>query len=135
MQYFQLRFARRGTVFLAMFLVAAWLLPLVCGAISLASANRQRTPNSPPDAWSPALASLSPIFGITISSGTSDVPNLQAARAAAITPALVFAILFNNLVTSTRRRIEKEIHPEPASDFQAKPKPEVNQLVEPVMLS
>ena len=46
-----------------------------------------------------------------------------------------FALLFNNLVTSTRRRIKKEIHPEPASDFQEKTKVEADEFIEPIMLS
>ena len=137
LQYFQLRFGKRGSIFLALFLFAAWLLPLACGAISAAAVAHRRTPDSSPDLWSPALASLSPIFGIAVSSGVADIKGLSEARAAALVPALVFALLFNNLVTSTRRRMEKEIHPEPASDFQetAKPRPGPDERVEPVAMT
>ena len=131
LQFFQLRYGKRGSIFLALFLFTAWLLPLACGAISAAATAQRRTPDSPPDVWSPAITSLSPIFGIAISSGIGDSAALNAARAAALLPALSFALLFNNLVTSARRRIEKEIHPEPAPDPEAKPSPD--ELAEPIM--
>ena len=133
LQYFQLRFGKRGSIFLALFLFAAWLLPLACGAIAAAAAAQRRTPDTPPDVWSPAIASLSPIAGIMLSSGITTITGLNEARAAALLPALCFALLFNNLVTSTRRRIEKEIHPEPAPDPEAKPEPD--GLAEAVMAS
>ena len=135
LQYFQLRFGKRGPIFLALFLFAAWLLPLACGAIAVAADAQRRTPDTPPDVWSPAIASLSPIAGIALSSGITTITGLNEARAAALLPALVFALLFNNLVTSTRRRIEKEIHPEPAPDPEANAKPEPDGLAEAVMAS
>jgi hypothetical protein len=134
-QFFQLRFGKRGTIFFALFLFAAWLLPLACGAIAAASAAQKRTPDSPPDVWSPAITSLSPIFGIAVSSGVGDMPGLYQAKAAALLPALSFALLFNNLVTSARRRVEKEIHPEPAPDPAADAKPDLDELAEPMMVS
>jgi len=113
LQYFQLRFGKHGATFTALFLLVVWLLPLGLGAIGAASYSQTRTPDSPPDFWSPTIASLSPIFGITVSSSIGNVPSLDRARFAAIMPALIFALLFNNLVTSIRRRIEKEVVPEP----------------------
>ena len=110
---------------MALFLFVAWLLPLACGTIAAASYGQKYTPNSPPDTWSPAIASLSPIFGITVASGVGNIDGLDQARMAALMPALIFALLFNNLVTSTRRRIEKEIHPDPA--------PGSGKLVEPAI--
>ncbi len=133
LQFFQLRFGKRGSIFLALFLFAAWLLPLVCGTIAAASFSQRRTPDSPPDNWSPAIASLSPIFGIAVSSGAGNISGLDQARGAALMPALAFALLFNNLVTSTRRRIEKEIHPDPAPDPRAKTKLDLDELTEPAM--
>jgi hypothetical protein len=88
----------------------------------------------PPDVWSPTIASLSPIFGITVSSGVANIGDLDKARAAALIPALVFALLFNNLVTSARRRVEKEIHPEPAPIPDLKPSVNFDELAEPVMV-
>jgi hypothetical protein len=132
-QFFSIRFGKRGPIFFALFLFTAWLVPLVCGAIARAAYIRNSNPQSPPDIWSPALASLSPIIGIVFSSGLANIPGLREAQACALMPALVFALLFNNLVTSARRRIEKEIHPEPAPNPKAKPEPETDGLVEPVM--
>jgi hypothetical protein len=132
LQYFQLRFGKRGSILLSLFLFAVWLLPLACGAIAAAAAAQRRTPDTPPDIWSPAIASLSPIFGIAVSSGLGNLTGLQAARAAALLPALAFALLFNNLVTSTRRRIEKAIHPEPS--FALEDKAKADALAEPVLL-
>jgi hypothetical protein len=139
LQFFQLRFGKRGATFLALFLLVAWLLPLACGAISAASYEHKRTPDSPPDTWSPAIASLSPIFGLTVSSGVANITGLDQARVTALMPALIFALLFNNLVTATRRRIEKEIHPAPAPapapapEPKAKVEPDPDELAEPAM--
>ncbi len=135
LQYFQLRFGRRGATVFAFFLFSVWLLPLVFGAISAASAARSWGPGSPPDVRSAALASLSPIFGIATSSGVGgETAGHDAVRAAALVPALVFALLFNNLVTSTRRKIEKETHPEAARPTEAPVKPEPDEMAEPVAM-
>ena len=135
LQYFQLRFGRRGTTFFALFLFAVWLLPLVCGAISVASVARSWVPGSPPDVWSPALASLSPIFGIAISAGVGgETSGHMAVQAATLFPALIFALLFNNLVTSIRRKVEKEIHPEPTPGAELLAKPEPDELAEPMVI-
>lgn len=126
LQFFQLRFGKRGTVFFSLFLFVAWLLPLALGAISAAAFAQRRTPDSGPDAWSLTITSLSPIFGIAVSSGVGSMPGLDQAKGAALLPALIFALLFNNLVTSTRRRVEKSIHPDPgpAPDLAPEPIPE-----------
>jgi hypothetical protein len=134
LQYFLIRFGQRGSIFHALFLFTAWLLPLALGAISAAAAVQRRTPNSPPDVWSPAITSLSPVFGISFASGFAGAGRGEdVARAAALLPALTFALLFNNLVTSARRKIEKEIHPEP--DPGAEPKARVDEIEEPIMSS
>ncbi len=111
LQYFLLRFGKRGPVVYALFLFTVWLLPPVCGAISAAARAQTRTPDTPADIWSPALASLSPVAGIVISSGIFSIPGIREAQACALVPALVLALLFNNLVTSIRRGVEKKIHP------------------------
>ncbi len=116
-QYFQLRFAKRGGALMALFVFLAWILPLPIGAISAAGHARSAVPGGEPDAASPALASLSPLAGIIVSSGLGDLPGLVAAKAAALVPAIIFAFLFNNLVVSVRRRIGRMIReapPDPA---------------------
>jgi hypothetical protein len=130
LQFFLLRFGKRGPTYFALFLFTIWLLPLACGAIAAAAHARNWNYNTQPDIWSPALASLSPIAGITFSTGLADIPGPNAARAAALFPALIFALLFNNLVTTIRRRIENEIHPEATK----KPEPKADELAEPVLL-
>jgi hypothetical protein len=126
LQFFLLRFGKRGGVVFALFLFAAWLLPLVCGVIAAAAHASNLTPDSAPDVWAPSIASLSPIAGLTLSSGLANV-GLREARACALVPALVFALLFNNLVTTVRRNVEKKINPET-------PEPKINPLEEPVLL-
>ena len=114
--------------------------PPGCSRSSSGRSLRRPTPRDgrrtrPPDVWSPAIASLSPIAGIALSSGITTITGLNEARTAALLPALAFALLFNNLVTSTRRKVEKEIHPEaaPEADPVAKPDPEPDGLAEPAM--
>lgn len=131
LQYFQLRFARRASVFMALFLFAAWLIPILVGTIAAASAANRSVPGGEPDTWSAALFSLSPLAGIAIASGAGEIPGHQAARAAALIPALTFALLFNNLVTAARRRIVREIHPEPAPHADPKLGPELAELADP----
>ncbi|WP_435008849.1 hypothetical protein P12x_000098 [Tundrisphaera lichenicola] len=126
LQYFHLRWGKRAGIFMALFLFTAWLIPLLLGSIAAAS----RTGGPDTMAWPAALFSLSPIVGITLSSGIADYPGHQAAQAAALIPALSFALLFNNLVTSARRRVVKEIHPDPAPEGLAKPEPRPDELAE-----
>ncbi len=132
LQYFKLRFARRASVFQALFLLAVWLLPILVGFVSATAAERSRAPGSGPDVVSPALFSLCPIVGIALSGGGSEVPGFQAVRAAALVPALVFALLFNNLVTAARRRVEKEVRPDepPRPAPGGKPPAGVAELIE-----
>ena len=125
LQYFLLRFGRRGPVFLALFLFLIWLVPLACSAASAMANARNWAANNGPDFVTPALASLSPIAGITVSTGLMQKEGLDFSKGAAILPALIFALLFNNLVTSIRRRIEKEIHE--AESPKAKTETEVNE--------
>jgi hypothetical protein len=133
LQFFKIRFGKRGVIFFSLFLFTVWLIPLICGAFAGAGYAQRRAPDSPPDIWSPALASLSPIAGIIFSSGYTEITGLTQARACALIPALVFALLFNNLVTATRRRIQREIHPD--ETFKTNPKPETDELLEPVMMA
>jgi hypothetical protein len=133
LQYFQLRWGKRATIFMALFIFTAWLIPLLVGSIAAASAASRYAPGGDPDVWSAAIFSLSPVAGIALSSGIADVPGHQVAQAAALIPALTFALLFNNLVTSARRRIVKEIHPDPGPPIEAKPL--LDEMAEPVAVS
>ncbi len=116
LQYFQLRFARRAGALMGLFVFLTWILPLPLGAISAAGHARNAAPGDGPDTVSAVLASLSPVAGIALSSGVAELPGHQAVQMAALLPAIGFAFLFNNLVISVRRRIEKMI-------LEATPKP------------
>ena len=135
LQYFQLRWGRRAAPFMALFIFTAWLIPLLIGSIAAASAASRYAPGGDPDIWSAAIFSLSPVAGIAIASGVADVPGHQIAQGAALVPALAFALLFNNLVTSARRRVVKEVHPDPAPAEEVKDRPLPGELAEPVAAS
>lgn len=130
LQYFQLRFARRASIFQSLFLFAAWLVPVLVGTISMAATAQSRTPASGPDVVTPALFSLCPIVGIALSGDGVNVP--WAVQAAALSPALTFALLFNHLVSTARRRVEKEVRPDgpPHPAPGGKPPVEVAELIE-----
>ena len=103
-QFFQLRFGRRGSNYLALFLFLIWGVPLVVGTISL-FANFM---NSGP---SQIIYALSPVAGLGLATGVGEGirNNLMAVEAAAITPSLLYTFVFNNLVTSARRRVQKAV--------------------------
>jgi len=105
LQYFLLRFGARGGTYFGLFLFFAWLVPLVTGAI-LAMATAPLVN----EAGSQALLSLSPVFGIGMIASATSTGSMNAetvARAAAITPTLLFAFLFNSLLIGARRRTHK----------------------------
>jgi hypothetical protein len=112
LQYFVLTAPRRGTTIMGLFLFFVWLVPLVIALfIGLASGS------SPTADF---IAALSPITGLVLSSRVGDSFSVEAA---ALGPALAFTFLFNNLVTSARRKVIKAIHsgrdrikPEPVPD-------------------
>ncbi len=101
-QFFQMTSARRGAAWFGLFLFVAWLVPLVVGTIAGAASSGR-------DA-ALFIVSLSPVAGIALSARMSDDTGTQLIQAAALGPAVVFAFLFNNLVTVARRRAIKQIH-------------------------
>lgn len=102
-QFFQLRFGRRGSNFLALFLFVIWGVPLVVGTISL-FANLM---NSGP---AQIICALSPVAGLGLATGVADPgTSLMGVEAAAITPSLLYTFVFNNLVTMARRRVQKAV--------------------------
>lgn len=100
-QYFALRIPRRAGTMMALFLFFAWVVPLLAGGVAGLSDMSE---------WTiVALVSISPVAGLATASGlgpSDDV--LQIAQIAALLPAIALAFLFNNLVTSARRRVESE---------------------------
>jgi hypothetical protein len=103
-QFFQLRFGKRGSNYLALFLFLIWGVPLVVGTISL-FANFM---NSGP---SQILYALSPVAGLGLASGVGEGAgtSLMGVEAAAITPSLLYTFVFNGLVTAARRRVQKAV--------------------------
>ena len=108
LQFFLLRFPRRGATLLGLFLFVTWFIPPVVGTIlGVARASEQ---------FAMAVVATSPIAGIAMSTelGPSSQTGTDLLKGAALIPALVFALLFNNGVTAARRRAIAEIRGGPA---------------------
>jgi hypothetical protein len=104
LQYFHLRFGARGKMYFGLFLFLAWILPMVAGTIYL-FASMPTNSNEP----SQIIYSLSPLAGIATSSMGAISESLSTAiKGAAITPALMFAFIFNSLLIAARRRFHRE---------------------------
>jgi hypothetical protein len=98
-QFFLLRFGGRGSIFFTLFLFFVWLIPLVSGTIMLASMPSEMERSSQ------VIFALSPVVGMGMTAMVGGAESYSTAvRAAAITPALLFAFVFNSLLVSTRRR-------------------------------
>jgi hypothetical protein len=102
LQFFLLVAPKRGGAFLGLFLLVTWILPLVFGAI-LGSSGAGND-------FATFVVSLSPVVGIGMSADLGPNINVTLVRGAALCPALVFALLFNNAVTWARRRAVDQIH-------------------------
>ncbi len=103
-QFFQLRFGRRGSNFMGLFLFLIWGVPLLLGTITL-FANHMNS------SMAQILYAFSPVAGLGLSTGVGDVSenSRMAVEAAAITPSLLYLFVFNNLVTIARRRVQKAV--------------------------
>jgi hypothetical protein len=102
LQFFLLMAPKRGTSLMGMFILAIWILPLVFGSILSVSGAASE--------FSSFVVSLSPVVGIAKSSNVVWQSGTTALQGAALCPALVFALLFNNAVTWARRRAIDQIH-------------------------
>jgi hypothetical protein len=102
LQFFLLMAPKRGAAFMGLFLLVTWILPMVFGAI-LGSSGAGND-------FATFVVSLSPVVGIGMSSDLGPNINVNLVRGAALCPALVFALLFNNAVTWARRRAIDQIH-------------------------
>jgi hypothetical protein len=104
LQYFLLRFGRRGTSFLSLFLFLVWVVPLIAGTISVIADFRGH-------GLAQVIYAISPLAGIGLASGVAaggaSGPDFRAVAGAAITPSLLFTFVFNGLVTAARRRVRK----------------------------
>lgn len=108
-QYFTLAFPKRAAAAFGVFLFFAWAVPLMAGGVAGASGLGEVAAIS--------LLSISPIVGLSMSSGLfPPFPGqdpAQAAQIAAILPPLLFAFVFNQLVTNARRRIRRSVQDVP----------------------
>jgi hypothetical protein len=106
LQYFLLRFGRRGSSYLSLFLFMVWLVPLLAGTIFvIADFRGDGTPGQ-------VIYAISPIAGLGLASGaaaSSASTDFRAVAGAAITPSLLFAFVFNGLLTSAQRRVRKAV--------------------------
>jgi hypothetical protein len=106
LQYFLLRFGRRGTNILSLFLFLVWVVPLVAGTISVIAAFRN-------GGLAQVIYAISPLAGIGLASGvaagSASGPDFRVVACAAITPSLLFTFVFNGLVTAARRRVRKAV--------------------------
>jgi hypothetical protein len=101
-QFFLLRFGRRGGSFFALFLFLTWVVPLVIGTIILFSHFNNSGPSQ-------TIYALSPLAGVGLATGIGEGSYLFWIQAAAITPSLLYAFVFNGLVTAARRRVARAV--------------------------
>lgn len=106
LQYFELAFPRRSSLYFGLFLLATWALPIVTGSIVIGASTR----NPSQEITGQVLIAMSPVTGIGLATGLGSGTAILPVRAGAFCPALVFMFLFNNLVSVARRKIEKEVH-------------------------
>jgi hypothetical protein len=106
LQFFLLRFGRRGPNYMSLFLFLVWVVPLIAGTIYL-FADWSGRGGGPAQ----VIYSLSPVAGIALTAGTAATggSDFLSVAGAAITPSLFFAFLFNSLVTSARRRVRRAV--------------------------
>jgi hypothetical protein len=105
LQYFLLRFGRRGSSYLSLFLFLVWVVPLVAGTI-IAMADYQSAGRSQ------AVFAISPIAGLGLTAGAASSAaesNFMMVAGAALTPSLLFAFVFNTLVTTSQRKVRKAV--------------------------
>ncbi len=103
-QYFQLRFAKRGSMYFALFIFIVWFLPIIAGSIQTMASG----PRGPGEVGAPLFA-LSPGAGIGMIAVIGDEHLATAVQAAAITPALLFTFVFNYLLIGARRRVMRTV--------------------------
>lgn len=123
-QYFQLRFAKRGNMYFALFLFVTWFLPNAAGWIqAIATA-------SPGERWAGApLFALSPAGGIAMVARVGDESLATAVQAAAITPALLYTFVFNYLLIGAQRRVMQQVFASTVKKTEDEP---LFELAEPI---
>jgi hypothetical protein len=102
LQYFSLLGRRAGLMLLTLLFFAAWIAPVLVGAIAgLSRALQAET--------ALVVLALSPIFGIVLSSGLGDPPGAEAIQLAALAPPVTLAFFFKYLVIVAQRNIDRQV--------------------------
>jgi hypothetical protein len=104
LQYFQLRFGKRGVMYFGLFLFIIWILPLLAGSIQSMAA-----PTGDNGASSYPIFALSPVAGIAMNLTIGDQPVAYRVEASSITPILLFTFVFNYLLVGARRRVMRSV--------------------------
>jgi hypothetical protein len=104
LQYFQLRFAKRGIMYFALFVFIFWVLPLLVGWIQSVASG----PGASEEASYPIVA-LSPVAGIGMTYAIGEEPLAYAVQASALIPILLFTFVFNYLLVGARRRVMQSV--------------------------
>ena len=107
LQYFQLRFAKRGVMYFALFLFIFWVLPLLAGSIQSGWRSGR--------AWVHERSAIRSLprepcgrdRAMTYTVG--DEPTAYSVQASTLTPILLFTFVFNYLVIGARRRVMKTV--------------------------
>ncbi len=119
-QFFQLRFARKGTTYFRLLLFLVWMMPLLLG---LAAAVAQAGASSVQLAMG-----LSPWAGMMLSIPGlwSDGNSADWVRFMALFPSIALAFLFNFLLTNEQRRVDRHLRessqPRASIDLIAEPR-------------
>jgi hypothetical protein len=101
-QYFSLRTRRLGPTLMAVFLFVTWLVPLLAASIIGMGATGD-------SALALKVLALSPLAGVTMSSGLGEIPAADAIQLAALAPAVTFAFLFKYLLVVQQRKIDRAL--------------------------
>jgi hypothetical protein len=102
LQYFHLRYGRRAQPYFALFLFIVWVVPIIVGALLMASGSK--------DAG--VLMGASPIIGIAMS-GELNIPlDPVVLHVVTIAPGAVYTLFFAVLVRNQERRLAERVRKE-----------------------
>lgn len=103
MQFFYFQFPHRGLALacLGLFLFLVWIVPLLIGVVVLAAGWGENA------SW--FVLSMSPLVGMATSSGVETLRKVP--QLGAVLPAVGFALVFQRLLTSAKRRLERLVRP------------------------
>jgi hypothetical protein len=120
-QFFQLRFARKGTTYFRLLLFLVWILPLLFGlAAAVAQAGSRNVQLAM--GLSPWAGMLLSVQGPWSAANTADWVRFMA-----LFPSIALAFLFNFLLTNEQRRVDRHLRES------SKPKASIDLIAEPAI--